>query len=571
MALVVSYIGMFAYSRTAKKRELEQHIYEEGRKKNELQLEEKVALRTQELKKKERESNETTKKLEEIMNTAADGIVTANQLGIMESFNRAAERIFGYSAEEVIGNNISLLVPSSDTGEHDNYIKNYMKSGVSSVIGSSRVLEAKRKNGEVFPISISISDMQFEDRRIFTAIFHDITTQKKNEEELVKAKEVAEKANKIKTDFISSMSHDLRTPLNAILGFGQLLEIDCKDSLTDNQKGYVKEIMDGGNHLLNLINDILDLARIESGKVMLTIEDVNVNDTVYECLAMLESLVEDRGIEITNNINEEGSLFVKADSTRLKQVLLNIISNAIKYNKQGGSIQVDCIEVSDKKLNISIKDTGIGIAEEQHAEVFSPFTRFNEESPEIEGTGIGLTVSKQLIEVMGGTIGFSSESGKGSAFWIELPLIDGVNKNKEQKTDEESISDIKITGKKKMLYVEDNSANIRLMEKIISNYDDIELIIAVNAEDGVEMAGAQFPDVILMDVNLPGMNGFDAVKELKLNEVTKNIPVIALSAAATEKDKEMGVEAGFCCYLTKPFNVNEMMAEINLILRESNS
>jgi len=571
MVLIVSYTGIFAYSRMAKKRELEQHIYEESRKQNELKLEEKVALRTRELKKKERESNETTRKLEEIMNTAADGIVTANQSGIMESFNRAAEKIFGYSAEEVIGENISVLIHSADVGQHDSYIKNYIRTGVSSIVGSSRVLEAKRKNGKTFPISISISDMQIDDRRIFTAIFHDITEQKNNERELIEAKEEAEKANKIKTDFISAMSHDLRTPLNAILGFGQLLEMDSKEPLTENQKSCVKEIVDGGNHLLNLINDILDLARIESGKVALVIEEVNINKTVFECLSMVHSLTDDRNIKVENNIGEAGNIFVKADGTRLKQVLLNIVSNAIKYNQLGGSIQVDCIETSDKTLKISIKDTGIGIAKEKHAEVFSPFSRFNEEALEVEGTGIGLAVSKRLIEVMNGSIGFNSEAGKGSVFWIELPLVDRVKKVKEQKSDEEGCSAVVIDGKNKLLYVEDNPANIRLMEKIVSNYHDLELLIAVNAEEGIDVARKQLPDIILMDINLPGMNGFDALKKLKLDELTKKIPVIALSAAATKKDKERGAEAGFCCYLTKPFNVNEMMAEINLVLQGSSS
>ncbi|RDH84469.1 MAG: hypothetical protein DIZ80_03035 [endosymbiont of Galathealinum brachiosum] len=569
VVLMVFYIGIFSYSRVDKKRYIAQKAYEKNRIQYEINLEKKVKSRTLELKNKERESNEITRKLEEIMNNAADGIITSDERGVIISFNRAAENMFGYSSEETIGRSLNILLPDSSKNTHDSYINKYLHTGISTIIGSSRVLEAKRKNAECFPINIAISEIKINEKRIFTAIFHDITKQKQNEIELIQAKNDAENANKVKTDFISAMSHDLRTPLNAVLGFCQLLATNQEEPLTENQKDNVKEIMDGGNHLLHLINDILDLAKIEAGKISLNTESINVYSIIDECITLVKTLTNEKNIIIKNHLKISNNYFVRADNTRLKQILLNLLSNAIKYNNDNGSIDINLTEISNNYLKICIIDNGTGIPENKQHQVFNPFTRFHSSAQHIEGTGIGLTVSKQLIEAMNGNINFKSKLNQGSSFCIELPKADKTKITKHSEINNTTNSKLHPENTSTLLYVEDNPQSLKLMEKLVTSLTYIKMISATNAEEGVKIATDKQPDIIIMDINLPGISGIDALKLLKQNNKTKNIPVIALSAAATQRDINQGMESGFCCYLTKPVNVEEITIELNSILNRS--
>ena len=384
--------------------------------------------------------------------------------------------------------------------------------------------------------------------------------------ELATAMEEARSANQAKSAFLSSMSHELRTPLNAILGFAQILTSDKLPSTLVQKKEFANHILKSGRHLLTLINEILDLAKIESGAVALSMEPVALDEILQECRSMTGPLAANRGIRMLFPHACPGSML--ADRTRLKQVLLNLLSNAIKYNRDGGAVVVDCSASAPDLLRLSVQDTGMGLKPEQLAMLFQPFNRLGQESGAQEGTGIGLVVTKRLVELMGGVIGVSSSQGVGSMFWIELraaaplpPLREAeVARTLESATARAAGSPLTV------LYVEDNPANLKLVEEIISFRPDLRLLSAPDGHLGIELARAHLPDLILMDINLPGVNGLDALRILRSDSRTTHIPVIALTANAMPRDLEKGIAAGFFRYLVKPINIDEFTEAINSTL-----
>ncbi len=568
LILFLGYLGIIAYGWMAKKRDVERLNFETELKQHQKILEEQVLIRTKELKEKEQEAQENAKRLDQIMDTAAEGIITSDVSGTIESFNHAAEDIFGFTAKEIIGKNIDLLIPGSLKHKHSEYVDKYIETGQSEIVGVGREVQAQRKDGSVFPASIAISDMQFNHKRIFTAIIHDITPIKENESALIEAKEEAEKANLVKSEFLSSMSHDLRTPLNAVLGYGQLLEGNPGEPLTKDQSEYVEQILNGGKHLLNLINDILDLAKIEADKVELFIEELDLHSILDECIILIQPLAEEHNIQINDNYKNQDNKFIKADNTRIKQILLNILSNAIKYNKKNGSITIEYQIIEKNKLRINIKDTGLGIADDKQINMFTPFFRVNANNSSAEGTGIGLTISKKLIEIMNGSVNFVSKIGKGSTFWIDIPLIEKTENQQDNIITNESTKNLMLDKlEASVLYIEDNAANIRLMESLTGNIDGLTLMVAINARDGIALAKEKQPDIIILDINLPDMNGIDVFKELGNLPETAHIPVIALSAAASNSDIQKGLSAGFKYYLTKPMDLNEIISAMKSSLK----
>ena len=380
--------------------------------------------------------------------------------------------------------------------------------------------------------------------------------------ELREAREQAENANRAKSEFLSSMSHELRTPLNAILGFGQLLGTGRKDPLSDRQRDQVQHIMRGGEHLLELIDEILDLARIEAGKLDLSIETVGTRDLVDECLSFARTLATKSGITIEDR-TDVSMPALWTDQRRSKQAILNLLSNAVKYNREGGTVWLDAEGRDECSLRISVTDTGPGIPEDRQSNLFQPFNRLGAEATEIEGTGIGLVLTKRLVEEMGGTLGFRSALGEGSTFWIDFPLAGGEVSDQSPERPDEQVADLSIgSDQRLLLYVEDNPINLALIENVIEDIPNLTMISTHTAELGLALAEDRKPDVILLDINLPGMDGFEAVRHLKESGATKDIPVLALSANAMAASIERGRQAGFRAYLTKPVKVPELLAAL---------
>ncbi len=520
-----------------------------------------------------------------ILGSATFSIIATDDQGIIQLFNRGAERMLGYTAAEVV-NRIS----PSDI--HDQQEVSARALALSEELGTaiapgfealafkaSRGIEDIyeltyiRKDGTRFPAVVSITALHGEADDIigYLLIGADNSQRKRIEENLHEAMAAADNANRAKTDFLSSMSHELRTPLNAILGFAQLMESGTPVP-TPTQKRSLEQILKAGWYLLELINEVLDLALIESGKVTLSREPVSLAEVMLECRAMIEPQAQQRGITMTFPAFEV-PYFVSADRTRVKQVLINLLFNAIKYNKPAGNVAVECSLSGPGLIRIGVRDTGGGLTPKQLEQLFQPFNRLGKETGTEEGTGIGLVVAKRLVEFMGGTIGADSTVGVGSHFWIDLSLTDAPRFAAPEPEPAVVVRpDVPAgTPLRTLLYIEDNPANLELVEQLMARRPDLRLLGAADGDLGIEFARACQPEVILMDINLPGISGLEAMKILRADPATAHIPIIALSANAIPRDIEKALEAGFFNYLTKPIRVNQFLDALDAALRFSES
>jgi PAS domain S-box-containing protein len=492
-------------------------------------------------------------------------IVMLNSEGRVVSWNTGAERIKGYSADEIVGKHFSLFYPAAEVtrGTPQRDLDAAAAQGRFEVEGWRL-----RKDGSEFWANVvftAIRDAAGQPRG-FAKLTRDLTERRLVEQTLTLAKGAAEKANLAKSEFLSSMSHELRSPLNAILGFAQLMDSDATPA-TPSQKGSIDEILRAGWYLLELINEILDLAQIESGRLSLSKEPTSLADVLRECQAMIEPQAQTRGIAMTFP-EFKTPCYVQADRTRLKQVVINLLSNAVKYNKAGGTVVVDCDGCgAPERIRLNVRDTGAGLSPEQLAQLFEPFNRLGQERGAEQGTGIGLVMSKRLVELMGGVLGVESKVGVGSVFWCELAAAEAPKLDLKP-TEPEAIRVEAPAGAplRTLLYVEDNPANLKLIEQLIARRPTIRLLSAVDGNQGIQLARAHQPDVILMDINLPGISGIEAMKILREDPATAHIPIVALSANAMPRDIERGITAGFFSYLTKPIKVAEFMEALDAAL-----
>jgi len=501
-----------------------------------------------------------------------DAIMTTDPAGIITDVNKQMEVLTGCTRDELIGAPFKNYFTDPEQAEKSTKL----------VLREKKVtdyeLTARARDGKETVVSFNATTFYDRDRKLqgVFAAARDITERKRLDQvlqeknvELESAKSVAEKANRSKSDFLSSMSHELRSPLNAILGFAQLMESGSPPP-SPAQKADIEQILKAGWYLLELINEILDLALIESGRLSLSLEPMSLVEVMLECQTMIEPQAQKNGIQMTFP-EFECSRFVHADRTRVKQVLLNLLSNAIKYNRPEGTVTVICSPGSASRLRISVHDSGEGLPPEKLSQLFQPFNRLGQEDRAEQGTGIGLVMSKRLVELMGGVIGVESTVNEGSVFWFELNL------SAEPQHPVGTLPPLAQqhlhlphgTEPHTLLYVEDNQANMQLVEQLIARRPDMRLLTAGDAILGIALARTHQPEVILMDINLPGMSGIQALKILKEEPLTAHIPVLAISANAMPHDIKKGLEAGFLRYLTKPIDVNEFMEALDLALEQA--
>ena len=494
-------------------------------------------------------------------------IVMLDSEGRVVSWNSGAQRIKGYSADEIVGQHFSRFYPPAEIarGTPQRDLDAAAAEGRYEVEGW-RV----RKDGSLFWANVVFTAIRDAagNARGFAKLTRDLTERRLVEQTLTLAKGAAEKANLAKSEFLSSMSHELRSPLNAILGFAQLMDSDATPA-TPAQKASIDEILRAGWYLLELINEILDLAQIESGKLSLSPEPTSLAEVIVECQGMIEPQAQSRGISMTFP-KFDVPCFVAADRTRLKQVLINLLSNAIKYNKAGGTVVVDCAGSTAERIRLNVRDTGPGLPPEKLAQLFQPFNRLGQEHGAEQGTGIGLVMSKRLVELMGGVLSVESTVGAGSVFSWELgaaaaPELDAKPAEPEPAADARAQAQPSAP-LRTLLYVEDNPANLKLVEQLIARRPTLRLLTAVDGNQGIQLARAHQPDVILMDINLPGISGIEALRILRDDPETADIPIVALSANAMPRDIEKGLAAGFCSYLTKPIKVKEFMDALDAAL-----
>jgi PAS domain S-box-containing protein len=628
--------------------------------------------------------------LESIVESSVAGIITIDSLGIVQTFSPAAERLFGYEYSEVVGHNVSMLMPEPDHSGHDGYLTGYLTSGVAHVIGVGREVTGRRKDGSLFPMHLSVGEFAIDGQPMFTGMIHDlsvevanhkalqeseerfrqlvsnidevfmlrtltpvryvyvspgvqkifgltvdqamadpevffelihpddvamvretratadgvsrlemeyrivrpdgeirslwarysqavtmpggpallaivvsdITTQKAAQRAEASARAEAERANAAKTEFLSRMSHELRTPMNAILGFSQLLDMD---ELSDNQHASVRQIIRGGRHLLDLINEVLDISRIDSGQLALSPEPVLVSDVMGEVMDLVVPLVTARNLTVLAPMGDVCHEHVLADRQRFKEVLVNLVSNAIKYNRNDGEIRLTCATRPNGEFAITISDTGIGIGAEELGRLFTPFDRLGQESTGEEGTGVGLALSQRLVYLMGGSIEVESTAGVGSSFTVLLPLADVAELLPAQQGSMATAAAIETaavpgrTSELTIVYVEDNLANVRLMEQLALRCQGVTLIHATQGRLGLELVSSSRPGLILLDLHLPDMSGEEVLRRLQAEATTKDIPTVVVSADASPGQIQRILEMGAAGYLTKPFDVEELL------------
>jgi PAS domain S-box-containing protein len=508
--------------------------------------------------------------LEGILANTPAQVAIFDSEGVLTSCSNTYRRFFG-------------LTPA---GEQHTTLKTIYGTNKSSMM--EQITGSIRENGNPVELEMTVSDQAGNPHTFLVSSFPilsdkgemqlvgsfgvDLTDLRTTEQALRQSLAEVERISAAKSEFLSRMSHELRTPLNAIIGFSQIMQSDPYNPLNEEQQDNVKEILRAGRHLLELINEILDLARVESGHLTIALEGVSILRLFEECSALITPLAEQRGITLSYATccpGNKSSCLLLCDQLRTRQVILNLLSNAVKYNRDNGTVTLQCSLLSDDLCRISVSDTGDGIDEAFLPRMFEPFERAVPESG-IEGTGIGLALAKRLVEAMGGRIGVVSQPGQGSTFWFELPSAGrhGAIEETLAATTESAVqrSADQDTSRHTILSIEDNATNQRLIRKILANRPGITLLEASSAEDGLELVRNCRVELILMDINLPGMDGFEALSLLKESAATASIPIVAISANALQSETDRALQAGFKAYLTKPVQVSQLLEHIDNII-----
>ncbi|MCK5334577.1 MAG: response regulator [Gammaproteobacteria bacterium] len=508
---------------------------------------------------------ESEQRMRSQMDSMSEGMFGIDMNGQTIFVNQAACVMLGYSHDQLISEPIAeLILADQDKSLFDSVFLQREHNRTSEA-------EFVCAGGKVIPVEYSsMSVVEHDEVKSFVVTFHDITERRASERAIITAKEQAEHANKAKSQFLSSMSHELRTPMNAIMGFGQLLQIDTSSPLSEQQADYLSEILKAGQHLLELINEVLDLSKIESGMTQMTIEPVLLFEVISECISLITPAADKKNIKVKFLQHDTGStstdLMVLADQLRLRQIFLNLLSNAVKYNLENGSVLVDCEIKEEGICSVNIKDTGFGMNTEQLDALFQPFNRLGLEASEIEGTGMGLVITKNLVEMMGGVISCKSVPGKGSVFTVDIGMT--FEDEAVPALTSDTLADPLVSQEHgfHILYIEDNPVNIRLMAQLFAKEKGLHLSTVHEPLLGLSIVAENKPDLILLDINLPNMSGYLVLEELR-KLFGENYPVVAVSANATDNDIKKGLKAGFSDYVTKPINVEFLLNTIYKLLK----
>lgn len=470
--------------------------------------------------------------------------------------NQAAVDCYGFSREEFLSMNIKDIRPNEDVAA--------LLDDVSQFSSETTRWRHRKKNGTEIDVEITARSISFNGHEARLVLVNDVTERLRGEKVIEQAKDEADRANKAKSEFLSRMSHELRTPLNAILGFGQLLE---RQNPTQTQRGRIQHVINAGRHLLGLINEVLDISRIEAGRMQLSLEPVCVAEAIGETIDLMRPLAQKRRMTLRVDVDLDASAHVHADRQRFKQVLLNLLTNAVKYTPVSGKVTVSCAANGNDKLRIRVADTGSGIAQEKLARLFTPFDRLGAEQSGVEGTGLGLALSQRLMQAMGGSIGVENSSHAGSTFWLELPRAESpLEKSTSRKPQTHRRQACEGGKKRTVLYIEDNLSNLTLIEQLLEERPEIELLTAMQGQVGLDLARDQSPDLVLLDLHLPDLPGWQVLSQLKANEATTEIPVVVISADATSNQTTRLLKAGAVHYLTKPLDVVEFFRVLDMTL-----
>jgi PAS domain S-box-containing protein len=492
------------------------------------------------------------------------GLALCDMEGNLTDVNPEYAKILGRGIEETKRLAYWDITPESYADQEKSQLKSLEETGQYGPYEKDYI----HKNKHLIPVRLQGKILKINGQDYIWSSVENISEKKIYEQKLEKSKLSAEKANLAKSEFLSSMSHELRTPLNAIIGQTQFLKMK-EDDLTPRQLNSVNEIKNGGEILLYLISDILDLAQVEAGRLIIKKEDIHLNSLLEECRELIDSLLKEKSV--TLSFDKMKSTYVYCDAIRLKQIIINFLSNAAKYNVRNGLINISLSHPNDDITRITVADTGIGLTPKQISQLFQPFERLGREREDIEGTGIGLALSKELAELMGGSVGVSAQKDKGSQFWVNVKSSkDGFSQS------EDPLDSINLPGnnkdnerlKIKLLYIEDNLANLNLFKQLFSLYEE-HYIVHATADPirGLEIADEELPDIILIDIKMPVMDGFEVLRSLKRNPRTQPIPTLAVSANALPLDIEKALKAGFNEYITKPFNFKTLLKKVEKNIR----
>jgi len=499
-------------------------------------------------------------KLRSILELSPDGIGMTTLDGIITFVSAKASAMWGYSKAEFIGLHVFEVLDISAHETLSKAIAELLKGHHLGVIEHDCI----RKDGSHFICEVNCSLIVDIENKPVSVLYiqRDVTERVKVSKELELAKKTAEQANQAKSVFVSQMNHELRTPLNIVLGYAELLQDD--DTLDENQLFFVREILKGGQYLLELVNQRLDMASIESGYIVLSMHSENISSLIGECLSLASPLARKTAVSLRYQAKHE--IVTNCDRIKLKQLLVNLISNAIKYNFKNGRVDIS-VELNDNNTyTIHVVDSGIGMTSEQLAKIFEPFMRLGV-SADIEGTGLGLSICKELVELMGGSIGVKSELGVGSHFWLNLPLLIDNHEQIEHPISSSSTDQLPETSRAyQVLYIDDNAINLELIQQMANTFSHVHLSTLQDPTQVINQALLQRPNIILLDINMPDMDGFEVLAALKADEQLKSIPVIALTANAMMDDVKRGLATGFSDYLSKPVNRAQLIQRMDKVL-----